>query len=240
MHVVKCTQWRYVILIAVVLPAAGPRSANGEVTVPVVVPGWSDPWLAGMPDSSTASCWPPEGCDVAPYQSPQLVEGLCVEPGEALTFQATGGVGHCGGCTLYPPDGSGEITNHNWDDDLGENGISDVIAPYDCLLGVFLDDAQPDQTHEPDYLDFSTQESRDYLTLSPLLKQVFFIGDGLTSQGVRQHVVIPATATRLFLGTMDSTTWLNNVGEFDVLVTEPCVPTATIRTTWGKVRMGYR
>ncbi len=227
------------ILLALVLPVAIPAPANGQITVPVVVPGWSDPWLAGMPDGSTASCWEPEGCDIAPDQSPQLVVGLCITAGEALTFQATGGVGHCPGCGLQPPDGNG-VTNHNWDDDLGENGISDVIAPYDCLLGVFLDDAQPDQTPEPGYLDFSSQESRDYLTLSPELKQPFFIGDGLTSGGDTQRVVIPAGATRLFLGTMDSTTWLNNIGQFDVLVTEPCGSTASIRATWGVLKESYR
>jgi hypothetical protein len=216
-----------------------PVPTHGQITIPVTVPGWSDPWLAGMPDGATASCWEPEGCDVAPKQSPQEVMGLCLWPGEYLLFQASGGVGHCGGCTLEPPDG-GYPTNHNWDDDLGENGISDVIAPYDCLLGVFLDDAQPDQTPEPPYLDFGTPESRDYLVLSPVRKQVFFIGDGLTSGGAEQHVVIPEGATRLFLGTMDSSTWLNNIGQFDVLVSEPCGATPGMSVTWGMVKARYR
>ena len=235
----RCAQWWCVLLIAATLPFAVPAPANGQVTVELLVPGISDPWLAGMPDGSIASCWEPEGCDSAPAQSPQLVVGLCLHVGESLTFQATGGVGHCPGCTLYPPDGDG-ITNHNWDDDYGENGISDVIAPYDCLLGVFLDDTQPDQTPEPAYLDFSTQASRDYLTLAPLLKQVFFIGDGVTSGGEEQHVVVPEGATRLYLGTMDSTTWLNNIGQFDVLVTDPCGPTPSPGTTWGAIKALFR
>ena len=49
---------------------------------------------------------------------------------------------------MAAPQVGGE-TNHTWDDDLGENGISDIIAPYDCLVGVCLDDARPDQTMEP-------------------------------------------------------------------------------------------
>jgi hypothetical protein len=210
------------------------------VTVQLIVPGYSDPWLAGMPDGSIASCWEPEGCDSAPQQSPQEVVGLCLRAGESLTFQATGGVLHYPGWPLDPPDGSSGITNHNWDDDLGENGISDVIAPYDCLLGVFLDDTQPDQTPDPPNLDFGTTATRDYLTFSPLLKQVFFIGDGVTSHGEEQHVIIPEGATRLFLGTMDSSTWLNNVGQFEVLVTEPCSQTVSTSPTWGKVKALYR
>ncbi len=232
-----CTQRWAVFLIAAVLPMAFPGPASGDISVQLIVPGYSDPWLAGMPDGSIASCWEPEGCDSAPAQSPQLVAGLCITEGEPLTFQVTGSVLNCPGTPTSPPDGS-YATNHNWDNDLGENGISDVIAPYNCLLGVFLDDSQPDTTPEPPYLDFSTVDSRDYLTLSPVLKQVFFIGDGLTSTGVVQQVEIPVGATRLFLGTMDSTTWLNNVGEFDVIVSEPCT-TAVNASSWGQVKALY-
>ena len=61
-----------------------------------------------------------------------------------------------------------------------------------------------------------------YLTLSPELKQVFFIGDGLNGNGLAQSVVVPQGATRLFLGTMDSVEWNNNVGSFTVqVVPEP-------------------
>jgi hypothetical protein len=50
--------------------------------------------------------------------------------------------------------------------------------------------------------------SRDYLTLSPVLKQVFFVGDGRTSQGAIQHVINPAGATRLFLGVLPALLWV--------------------------------
>jgi hypothetical protein len=51
------------------------------------------------------------------------------------------------------------------------------------------------------------------------------MGDGLTSGGLTQSVVVPAGATRLFLGTMDVFGWSNNTGEFQV----------TIGTTIGTV-----
>jgi hypothetical protein len=61
-----------------------------------------------------------------------------------------------------------------------------------------------------------------------MLKQVFFIGNGLTSTNQVQQIIIPAGATRLFLGTADSGQWNNNIGSFTVTVTgvsavpEPC------------------
>jgi hypothetical protein len=39
---------------------------------------------------------------------------------------------------------------------------------------------------------------------------------------------------------MDSTTWLNNIGHFDVLVSEPCIQTASASATWGMVKARYR
>ena len=58
----------------------------------------------------------------------------------------------------------------------------------------------------------------DYTTLQPLLGQVFFIGDGLTSTGVTQQVTIPAGATHLVFGTVDYGIWHDNTGGFNVTV----------------------
>ncbi len=183
-----------------VLLVLGVGSAWAQVTVP----GTSVPWLAGMPAGSTAS-----GGDVAPAQSPVQFTTFAVTPGLVLRFTATGAVCNFG-CAGDPPDGGGPF-GHG-----AENGMSDVVAPLNSLLGVFLDASQPNLSAAPGGLDFSTLASRDYLTLSPALKQVFFIGDGLTSGSVRQGIVVPAGATRLFLGTMDGGEWNNNAGSFSV------------------------
>jgi hypothetical protein len=53
-----------------------------------------------------------------------------------------------------------------------------------------------------------------------LLKQVFFIGDGLAGDLGGQLVIAPPGATRLYLGTMDGGGWFNNTGEFSVSVTQ--------------------
>jgi hypothetical protein len=54
-----------------------------------------------------------------------------------------------------------------------------------------------------------------YSTISPQLKQPFFIGDGKAGT-VQQTVIAPAGATRLFLGSMDGSGWFNNTGSFSV------------------------
>jgi len=182
---------------------------TAEERVSVVVPGTSNPWLAGMPDGSG------DGVDVAPVQSPVEVTGLNLLAAEVLSFSATGGVAQDPNFSLIGPDGNAiDVTSHN-----AANGISRISTPYDSLVGVFLGPEQPDLTPAPDGLDFSSAASRDYLTVSPVLDQVFFVGDGLTASGQRQEVNIPEGATRLFLGTMDAVQWSNNIGYFAVDVT---------------------
>jgi len=109
-----------------------------------------------------------------------------------------------------------------------ENGISDIFAPFDALLGVFLGPNAPNLFSSPPPLYFSTLASRDYLSITPLLQQVFFIGDGRTSTGALQLVVVPEGATRLFLCTMDAFGWANNQGYFSVAVTLTNAPDATL------------
>ena len=189
------------------------RPASAQVTTVVVVPGASNPWLAGMPNGATAS-----GGDVAPDESPALVTGFTLKGGDLFQFSVTGSVDYSGGTPTDPPDGQfGYDTSHA---DGAENGISDVTMPVDAMLGVFLGPDPPDPNAVPGALDFTSQASQDYLTLTPAVGQVFFIGDGLTSGNVRQQVVAPSGATRLYLGTMDGFGWFNNTGSFSAQVTD--------------------
>ncbi len=194
------------LLMFVAVPAQG---------TPINVPGTSDLWLAGMPDGSTASynSGSVEPADVAPAQSPVLVSGIPIVPGTMLLWTADGLVEHPG--DIAGPDGAtwvGSYTHFTG----AENGISDIQVPIDSLLGVFLGPSQPNLSPAPGALDFSTEANRDYLTLSPLLQQVFFMGDGVTSGGNQQTIIVPTGATRLYLGTMDGHSWNNNIGSFDV------------------------
>lgn len=96
------------------------------------------------------------------------------------------------------------------------------------LAGVFLNDTEPSGV-APARLDFSsTALGTNFASLSPLLNQTFFIGDGLTGtgSGSTQLFFIPDTATRLFLGFIDGadfhgapTFYSNNDGSFTVSFT---------------------
>jgi PEP-CTERM motif len=198
---------RWLGIAAALSVAVFPGFANA-----LLVPGTSDPWLAGMPDGSSASLG-----DTAPAQSPVLLPGLNLGLGGFLTFAATGSVSNGPCCAFELPDG-GTFTPHTTGD---ENGIANVTAPVNSLVGVFLDDSQPDGSLAPSTLDFSTI-GLAFATLSPALKQVFFIGDGLTGtgSGTTQTFNIPLGATRLFLGTMDGFEWANNLGQFDVTIAQ--------------------
>ena len=195
--------------LAIAVLAAGIAASAHATTI--TVPGTSNPWLAGMPDGTPARYG-----DVAPNQSPVEV---AVTPGQWLVISAIGTTDHCdfGLCGLAGAEG--DPGEGPWSHSEGaENGISDVIAPIDGLLGVFLGPGQPDPS-APSLLDFSTAASTDFAGLSPELQQVFFIGDGLQLDGLTSQIfIVPNGATRLFLGTMDGFDWNNNVGSLDVTV----------------------
>lgn len=179
-------------------------------TLNFTVNGDMNPFLAGMPNGSTGLS------DSAPAQSPLEVTGFALDAGDVLSFSVTGSVSHIGGTPSLPPDGGGLFSTQSG----GANGIAGVIStPVDSLLGVFLTDDQPDLTAAPTRLDFSTAASRDFTSLAPELKQVFFIGDGLSFTSVMQEFVVPTGATRLFLGPHDGFGWFNNTGSFSVDVT---------------------
>jgi hypothetical protein len=183
----------------------------------LAVSGTSDPWLAGMPADAKASL-----VDVGSGQAPASVGGLMLTAGTALQFSATGTTDHCdsgGRCGLAGAEGDsleGSVRHTTG----AENGIADLFAPFDSLIGVFLDDRQPDSSTAPDGLDFSSLAARDFDALSPLLRQPFFIGDGLKNDGLTgQAFIVPEGATRLYLGTMDGFEWQNNTGSLSVTVT---------------------
>ncbi len=90
---------------------------------------------------------------------------------------------------------------------FGGYGSTDFVGG---LVGIFLENSLPESTPPP--LQFYVNDSAqggirtDFKTLSPRVGQVFFIGDGLTGTGSGpvQVFVVPATATHLYLGFVDS------------------------------------
>lgn len=207
----------------------------GTLTTIVNVPGTSDPWLAGMPDGSTASEYSNGffgGKDIAPAQSPVEVK-LPFSAGNVFTFDVSGAVNNYSPDLGNTPDGDESLIYTHYAG--AENGISSIFSPINSLVGVFLGAEQPNFSPAPSTLNFSSYDSRNYLSLSPDIKQVFFIGDGRNNSGLVQEVVAPVGSTRLLLGTMDGAGWYNNFGSYSVQVTTKSTPKPVPEPTMDKV-----
>ena len=172
-------------------------------SVGFTVPGTANPFLAGMP-AGTTCC----GGDSAPVNSPVLIPGLTLNGGDVLTFtNVTGSISNTPSASGSTPDGLSFFSSGP------TNGIGGYVAPIDALVGVFLDNTLPTSSPTPATLDYTTIGT-SFTTFSPQLKQVFFIGDGLTGTGSGsvQTFVVPNGATQLFLGDVDGFGWYNNSG----------------------------
>lgn len=94
-------------------------------------------------------------------------------------------------------------------------GISGYLGPQGALTGVFLSDAIP-TSGAPATLDFGPGGlGRDFLTLTPELGQIFYIGDGKTSLDVFQTFIAPTGATRFALGIPDGFGFWGLPGAYD-------------------------
>ena len=125
---------------------------------------------------------------------------------------AVGGVSFFNGfgAPLYGPGGNG-LSGSNL---TALGGISGYFGPQGPLTGVFLDASIP-ASGPPVALDFSPGGlGIDFLTLSPALGQVFYIGDGLAG-AVFQEFIAPTGATRLFLGIPDGFGFVGAPGAYD-------------------------
>jgi hypothetical protein len=208
---------------------------SGGQSQTYTVPATSNPFLAGMPAGSKASLGNPHnnpdtaGTTAAPLQSPIKV-GVPIAAGKGLTFDGiNGGANNLPSSTLYNADGDPNtpVYNNFYNNNNGDdNNIGNMYAPINSLVGVFLDNSQPDQSPPPipaslADVEYLTSDARSQQTYSPPLKQIFFIGDGRTDDGTVQTFIPPAGATRLYIATWDSYEWNNNVGSFTLTVHVP-------------------
>ena len=209
---------------------------NGTVNSAYVA-GKGNPWLAGMPDGTVTNNYTSNVStyDVAgpTLSSPGMMSLAAAQMigGSVLTFNSVAGTSGNGSGSTQVANADG---NANQIVSLGTNGtssvytsrpmngMSNVRAPINSMIAVFLDDNRPDTTGAPAALDFMDPTQRDYQSISPTLKQTFFIGDGRrSSTGEVQQIVVPPGATRLFIGNMDAWQWNDNTGGY----------TATANTT---------
>lgn len=125
-----------------------------------------------------------------------------------VTFSLSGTIDYGGCCPSNGPDGVAFTSieaNPLWD---GIAGL-DFSTRARYLAGVFLDDTEP--VDPPPARLVITDPG--FTELSPGLRQVFFVGDGLTGEGAGTTQVfhVPDGATRLFLGVQDRCSTSPNV-----------------------------
>ena len=135
-------------------------------------------------------------------------------PYQVLTFSSVSGNVRLTPEAKPNPDGYFLIASTNISSLGGISGIRHDLAGF--LVGVFL---SPTETVNPapPILDFrSSALGTSFGILSPGIGQTFFIGDGLTGTGSGsvQQFMVPATATRLFLGLADAYDYTGAPGQY--------------------------
>lgn len=223
---------RLIISSCRISAAAMALCGSFAVQAVTAVPGSANPNLAGRADGY-ACC----SGDSVPDQAAVLAS-VTFAPGDHLLFAVSGFSDYSGGGGGNNPDGNqGPVTMTNFGDGISApSGVR-----WNALMGVFLGPASPTGSPTPAILAFGNV--LDFTSLSPGVGQIFFIGDGLTSDsndgdfsGAAQHFVVPAGATRLFLGSSDGYGWYNNSGAFSVQIS--VVPEPATWALWT-VAMGW-
>ncbi len=121
-----------------------------------------------------------------------------------VTLTAIGSVTINAGGNFNDPDGFGAGTTTSISTGFGS--ISGITAPGGgYLVGVFIGASGPSGT-APASLTYATAGDLQDASYTPLLDQVFFIGDGLTGDGTgaNQEFYVPTGATELYLGISDA------------------------------------
>jgi hypothetical protein len=152
--------------------------------------------------------------------------GITVLSGSTVfTFSNTGSV-TVNGSNYNDPDGIGSVSAET---NTGYGSLSGIASPTaGYIAAVFLGPGGPVGA-QPAELNFTGAGGTSFTTLSPLLDQVFFVGDGLTGDGTgsTQDFVVPTGATELYLGLADACNYNggpsclgDNSGSFSAAVTQ--------------------
>lgn len=202
---------------------------------------FASPALAqSIPIDATANIYQPAGA-TGDGSAPVT---LSTNGASAYTFSVSGTTTFNGGSNSENPDGAGSAQGMQ---NFGYGSFSGVTAPTSGFLaGVFTTDA-PTGT-APASLSYSGLTIGDP-SYSPLLNQVFFIGDGLTGDGTGLSQVFnaPAGATKLVLGFADACSYYGGPGCYGdnsgtLNVTANAIqPTGAVPepATWAMMLLGF-
>ena len=183
------------------------------------------------------------GGDNGPNAGPAILSAtFAAGSGNVFTFSATGLINCCSGQPSDGPDGGGNSMNI-----AGNNGLSSLSGNANVpLVGVFLSNTDPFGSAGPAALSFVAASPSSF---SPLLNQVFYIGDGHDGYnnpgGALLTFTAPSTATQLYLGVIDANGFNNfsgyysdNTGSFtvDVNTVTSGVPEPS---TWAMMILGF-
>jgi hypothetical protein len=135
-----------------------------------------------------------------------LPPSISVSGGDSLTFGVTGTVTLNNGSGTNPNDPDGVGAAPSTSSNTGAGSFSGIVAPKaGYLVGVFVALGGPSGP-APATLDYTGAGAESAASYSPLLDQVFFIGDGLTGNGTgsTQTFIAPTGAVLLYLGISDA------------------------------------
>lgn len=213
------------VLAAIALLGYAGAAQAGTVTVQAT----DSIWLAGQAGGATVSGY--FGTDTAPGNAPVEIDVTA----PMLTFSATG-LSSVDGTYFGDPNGTPHYPN--------QSGFSpdpwsaDYNGAASALIGVFLGPTAPTLIASggfqgPDFVagpDYTQPGSTGPGSYSPLLNQIFLIGDG-----AGETFYAPTGATRLFLATADSLgASTGNVGALTVDFAE--VPEPAV---WSLMLLGF-
>lgn len=173
--------------------------------------------------------------------------GINITGGSTITFSATGTISFDGGSHVNDADGIGSASSINISPISANNSFSGFIAPNaGSLVGVFYN-PRTALAMTQTTLNFTTMGT-NFSSLSPLLDQVFFIGDGLTGDGTGsvQNFIAPRGATMLYLGFADAGgyngtpgSYGDNLGSLAVNVNLPsATPAVPEPASWAMMILG--
>ena len=174
----------------------------------LVIPAASDTWNTGTHLIRHGGATPEEIQETLPPI-------LSVAVGDVIRAldPAVGGVSFFNGfgAPFFGPGGNGSSGSNL----TALDGISGYLGPQGPLTGVFLDNNIPTGV-APATLDFTNAGlGTDFLSLTPTLGQIFYIGDGKTTSGDFQTFIAPGGATRLALGIPDGFGFVGAPGAYD-------------------------
>jgi hypothetical protein len=182
-----------------------------QLSLMLAVSAMAQGTLEQLPVSARMDIYRAGGYDDGSNGIDPVVYRFLPKSGQVLIFSAV--TGEWSGETGYNgPDGvTGESEQQIITNPTGTFAGITTDGVWGAMVGMFLGDGLPVVAPPP--LTFTANSTEggiptNFRSLTPQIGEVFFIGDGLTGTGTGKYQLfrVPPTATRLFLGYLDSCT----------------------------------